>query len=42
MRLEEHLKYLKMKWNRKKGRAKNDFKKGGKLGQRVGALKRKG
>ena len=36
------LKYLKMGWNSKKGRANNDFKKGGKLDQGVGALKKGG
>ena len=36
------LKYLKRRWNRKKGRGNKDLKKGGKLGQRVGALKRGG
>ena len=34
------LKYLKMWWNRKEHRGNKDFKKGGKLGQGVGALKR--
>ena len=35
------LKYLKRGWNRKEERGNKDFKKGGgKLGQRVGALKR--
>ena len=29
-----------MVWNRKDGRRNKDFKKGGKLGQGVGALKR--
>ena len=38
----DFLKYLKRGWNRKKGRGNKDFKKGGKLGQGVGALKRKG
>ena len=33
------LKYLKREWNRKEGRGHKDFKKGGKLGQEVGALK---
>ena len=33
------LKYLKRGWNTKEGRANKDFKKGGKLGQGVGALK---
>ena len=38
------LKYLKRGWNRKEGRGSKDFKKGGggKLGQGVGALKRRG
>ena len=36
------LKYLKMWWNRKEHRGNKDFKKGGKLGQGVGALKRRG
>ena len=36
------LKYLKKGWNRKEGRGNKDFKKGGKLGQGVGALKRGG
>ena len=36
------LKYLKRGWNRKEGRGHKDFKKGGKLGQGVGALKRGG
>ena len=31
-----------MGWNSKEGRANNDFKKGGKLGQGVGALKKEG
>ena len=35
------LKYLKRGWNRE-GRGNRDFKKGGKLGQGVGALKRGG
>ena len=30
---------LKRGWNRKEGRGSKDFKKGGKLGQGVGALK---
>ena len=34
------LKYLKRGWNRKEGRGNNDFKKGSKLVQGVGALKR--
>ena len=34
------LKYLESGWNRKEGRGHKDFKKGGKLGQGVGALKR--
>ena len=33
------LKYLKRRWNRKEGRGHKDFKRGGKLGQGVGALK---
>ena len=33
------LKYLKREWNRKEGRGNKDIKKGGKLGQGVGALK---
>ena len=36
------LKYLKRGWNRKEGRGNKDFKKRGKLGQGVGALKRGG
>ena len=36
------LKYLKRGWNRKEGSGNKDFKKGGKLGQGVGALKKKG
>ena len=36
------LKYLKMGWNRKEGRGHKDFKKGGRLGQGVNALKRAG
>ena len=36
------LKYLKRGWNRKKGKGNKDFKKGGKLDQRVGASKRGG
>ena len=36
------LKYLKRGWNRKEGRGNKDFKKRGKLGQEVGALKRGG
>ena len=36
------LKYLKRGWNRKEGKGNKDFKKGGKLDQRVGALKRGG
>ena len=36
------LKYLKREWNRKEGRGNKDFKKGGKLGQGVSALKRRG
>ena len=34
------LKYLKRRWNRKEGRRNKDFKKGGKVGQEVGTLKR--
>ena len=34
------LKHLKRGWDRKERRANKDFKKGGKLGQGVGALKR--
>ena len=37
---EDCLKYLKRGWNNKEGRANNDFKKKGKLGQGVGALKK--
>ena len=37
---EKCLKYLKKGWNRKEGRGNKDFKKGGKLGQGVGAVKR--
>ena len=33
------LKYLKRGWNRTEGRRQKDFKKGGRLGQGVGALK---
>ena len=33
------LKYLKRGWNRKEGKGKKDFKKGGKLDQGLGALK---
>ena len=36
------LKYLKMGWNRKEGRGNKDFKKWGKLGEGVSALKRGG
>ena len=36
------LNYLKRGWNIKEGRGNKDFKNGGKLGQEVGALKRKG
>ena len=36
------LKYLKRGWNREEGRGNKDFKKGSKLGQGVGALKRGG
>ena len=34
------LKYLKRGWNRKEGKGNKDFKKGGKLGQGMGALER--
>ena len=37
---ENCLKYLKRWWNRTEGRGHKDFKRGGKLGQGVGALKR--
>ena len=33
------LKFIKMGWNRKEGRGNKNFKKGGKLGQGVDALK---
>ena len=36
------LKYIKRVWNRTEGRGHKDYKKGGKLGQGVGALKRGG
>ena len=36
------LKYLKRGWKKKEGRGNKDFKRGDKLGQRVGALKRGG
>ena len=36
------LKHLKSGWNRKEGRGNKDFKKGGKLGQEMGALKKGG
>ena len=36
------LKYLKRGWNRKEGRGDKDFKSGGKLGQGMGALKKRG
>ena len=36
------LKYLKRGWNKEEGRGNKDFKKGGKLGQGVGALKERG
>ena len=36
------LKYLKRRWNRKERRGNKDFKKGGKLVQRVSVLKRGG
>ena len=36
------LKYLKRGWNRKEGKGKKDFKRGGKLDQGVGALKKAG
>ena len=35
-----YLKYLKRGWNRKEGKGNKDFKKGGKLGQGMGALER--
>ena len=34
------IKYLTRGWSRKEGRGNKDFKKGGKLGHTVGALKR--
>ena len=36
------LKHLTTGWKRKEGRRNKDFEKGGKLGQRVGALRRGG
>ena len=36
---EDCLKYLKRGWNRKEGKGNKDLKKGGQLGQGVGALK---
>ena len=39
---ENCLKYPKRGWNRKEGRENKDFKKGDKLDQEVGALKRGG
>ena len=36
------VKYLKRGWNRNVGRGNKDFKKEGKLGQGVGAFKKKG
>ena len=36
------LKYLKIGWNRKKGRGNKGFKNGDKLGKRMGALKMAG
>ena len=36
---ESRGKCLKRRWNMKEGRGNKDFKKGGKLGQGVGALK---
>ena len=39
---EDCLKYLKRRWNRKKERENKEFKKGGNLGQGVGALKKGG
>ena len=36
------LKYLKRGWDRKKGRRNKGFKKGGRLSQGLGALKREG
>ena len=39
---ENCVKYLKRRWNRREGRGKENFKKGGgKLGQGVGVLKKK-
>ena len=35
----DYLKYLKRGWKKTEGRGHKDFKKGGKLGQGVGALK---
>ena len=40
MRVGDCLKHLKRGWNRTEGRGYKDFKKRGKLGQGVGALKR--
>ena len=43
MKVEEiYLKYLKWGCNRTEGRGHKDFKKGGKLGQWVGTLKKGG
>ena len=36
------LKYHKKRWNRKEGRGNKDFKRGGKLGQGLGAFKKVG
>ena len=38
----DYLKYHKRGWNKKEGRGNKDFKKGGKLSQGLGALKRRG
>ena len=37
-----YVKYHKRGWDRKEGRENKKFKKGGKLGQGVGALKKRG
>ena len=42
MGVENCLKYLKRGWNRNKGRGNKNFKKWGKLGQGVGAIKNRG
>ena len=42
MREGELSKILKRGWNKDKGRGNKDFKKGGKLGQGVGGLKKRG